>query len=111
MSEQIDTTYDSWVGVARSIAIREVETAHKGETTIYNILARPSNVTDLANFIDIKCVAPGCDCGLVVSVLLPPNKMCMFPMPPGFDFVRDDYDLTGMEMVGDHEGTTRKRSG
>ncbi len=112
MREQIDIPYTAWVTACRDMRMKSQAVAHNtGESKLVTVLAKSMYVTDLLNFIDLKCVAPKCTCDLAVSVLVPSDEPVLLPIPPGFDFVRDDFDMTNMEMVGGRlQKATDKRS-
>ena len=96
MSENVDITYSSWVIACADIAIQEQESVHKGETKLYTVVAKPDYESD---FVDLKCIDPNCPCSLRVSIFLS-YEMNLLPVPPGFDFVRGEMDLSHLEVVG-----------
>ncbi len=101
MTEQIDIPYTAWITACKDMKLKSQAVAHNtGDVKIVTVLAKSMNITDLLNFIDLECIAPDCSCDLSVSILIPSDEPVLFPIPPGFDFVREDYDMTNMEMVG-----------
>ncbi len=101
MSEQIDIPYAAWLTACKDMKSKSQVVAHNtGDAELYTVFARSEYVTDLLNFIDLECVAPECTCDLAVSILIPSDQPVLLPVPPGFDFVREDFDMTNMEMVG-----------
>ena len=101
MTEQIDIPYAAWITACKDMKEKSQAVAHNtGDVKIVTVLAKSRNITDLLNFIDLECVAPKCTCDIAVSILVPSDEPVLLPIPPGFDFVRQDFDMTNMEMVG-----------
>lgn len=101
MTEQIDIPYAAWLTACKDMKLKSQAVAHNtGDSKLYTVFARSMYVTDLLNFIDLECVASECSCNLAVSILIPSDEPVLLPVPPGFDFVREDFDMTDMEMVG-----------
>jgi hypothetical protein len=99
IDESIEIPHWRWAEVCKRIADHP---QHGGKDNLppeyYTFISGKDGISQYA---DIRCVKENC-CGVVVTVFFPYEGAHILPMPVGFDFIRDTWDLEidrGLDFV------------
>lgn len=86
--QHIDINYSAWPRAFLNVLVK---TPHGEDDPSYYTFVSGSR--PLSNVVDIRCIKEGC-CGGTISIYFQSSGPHFLPIPGGFDFEREDVDLT-----------------